>query len=209
MASLGVLADEREGWRPSAYRRTLWDCTMQFTFPSIKLADWRARRQELAESENHFATVILAHLAAQDTRRDVDSRKDAKLALIRALFDRGESRERVLSLFRFIDWLLALPAAVEQEVMAIIERWEEEGAVPYVTHIERMAIERGREEGQREEAARAVRRVLARRFGANATALDEQISATRDLTKLEALLDQAITVASLEDIRPSLEDAQG
>jgi flagellar biosynthesis/type III secretory pathway protein FliH len=117
-----------------------------------------------------------------------------------------------------------MPAAAEQEVLHIIEQWEEEQAVPYVTHIERMAIERGlergraegreegqregREEGQREEAARAVRRVLARRFGAAATMLDEQIVGIADLARLEAILDQAITATSLDDLHPLLEGTQ-
>jgi hypothetical protein len=233
VASLGVLADERSDWRPSVYRRALWGCATTFEFPIVKLADWRVRWAELEASENPFATVILAHLVAQDTRRDVVSRQGAKLALIRRLYERGEPRERILSLFRFIDWLLALPEAAEREIIDVIEQWEEravayvthmerlaiergreEGqreeaarAAQYVTHVERMAIERGREEGQREEAARAVRRVLARRFGVAAAVLDEQLAGITDLARLEALLDQAITAASLDDIRPLLDDA--
>jgi hypothetical protein len=216
VASLGVLADERSDWRPSVYRRSLWGCNMEFLFPIVKLADWRARWAELEASENPFATVILAHLAAQDTRRDVVSRQDVKLALIRRLYERGEPRERILSLFRFIDWLLALPEPAEREIIEVIEHWEEERAVAYVTHMERLAIERGREEGQRagreegqrEEAARAVRRILARRFGVAAVALDDQIAAISDVARLEAVHDQAITVASLDDMRPLLDDAQ-
>jgi hypothetical protein len=74
------------------FRRELWGCSDEFRFPIVKLADWRARREELEESENPFAVVILAHLAAQDTRRDVAGRQSAKLALIRRLYERGESR---------------------------------------------------------------------------------------------------------------------
>ncbi|MGH2411963.1 MAG: hypothetical protein ACRDGS_16600, partial [Chloroflexota bacterium] len=67
-------------------------------------------------SENPFATVVLAHLAAQDTQGKVQERRRVKIEMIRRLFARGYSRERVLSLLRFIDWLLALPSVIEKEI---------------------------------------------------------------------------------------------
>jgi len=67
--------------------------------------DYRTRRAELEASDNPFATVVLAHLAVQDTRRSAARRREVKLALTRRLYERGYSLERVLSLFRFIDWL--------------------------------------------------------------------------------------------------------
>jgi hypothetical protein len=35
-----------------------------FQYPVAKLADWRDRRAELEASDDPFATVVLAHLAA-------------------------------------------------------------------------------------------------------------------------------------------------
>ncbi len=110
MASLTVLGDEWANWQPSEYASALWGCALRFTYPAVKLADYRARREELEASDNPFATVVLAHLVAQDTRRSASRRRQVKLTLTRRLYERGYSRERVLSLFRFIDWLLALPA---------------------------------------------------------------------------------------------------
>jgi hypothetical protein len=133
-----------------------------------------------------------------------------------------------------IGWL-ALPEAAEREIIDIIEPWEEERTVVYVTHMERMAFERGREEGlrmerlaierrrevereegrragceegRRVEAKRLIQRVLARRFGVVA-ALDDQIAGMTDLAKLEALLDQAIIVTGLEEMSPLLDNTQG
>jgi flagellar biosynthesis/type III secretory pathway protein FliH len=221
VASLGVLADERASWRPQEYRRELWDCSLTFRYSIFKLADWRDQQEELAASDNPFATVLLAHLAAQETRHDVRGRQRAKLALVRRLYERGYDRQRVLSLFRFIDWLLALPAAAEQEVRVAIAQLEEERKMPYITSIERLAAEEARQEGHQEglqegraeEARRAVLRVVARRFGAVPSGLEDQLSAVTEVTQLETLHDVAITAASIEAVWTALEagaaDGQG
>lgn len=200
VARLAVLGDEQITWRPAAFRRGLWGCYEEFGYPVVKLADWRARRQVLEADDNPFATVILAHLAAQDTLRDVPGRQVAKLALVRRLYERGYTRERILSLFRFIDWLLALPQAAEDEVWSDITRLEEERQMTYITSVERRGIEKGREE----EAQRALRRVLERRFGAAASDLVDQLAGVHDLARLEALLDLAITAVGPDEVRALL-----
>ena len=175
-----------------------------------------------SEYDNPFATVVLAHLAAQDTRRDVPGRQAVKLALVRRLYDKGYSRERVLSLFRFIDWLLALPAAAERAVDRAIAQLEEERRMPYITGIERRAIERGlekgfeqglqegrqegRQAGRLEEARRAVRRIVERRFGAMPPDLDARLARAGDLPALEALLDAAIAATALDEVQRALAD---
>jgi len=126
VVSLAVLGDERATWRPARYTMGLWGCSMRFTYPIVKLRDYQARREELEASQNPFATVVLAHLAAQDTRRNVVRRQQAKLALTRRLYERGYSRARVLSLFRFIDWVLQLPSEQERAFWQEIRAYEEE-----------------------------------------------------------------------------------
>jgi hypothetical protein len=168
---------------------------VSFQYPLAKLADWRGRRYELEASDNPFATVVLAHLAAQDTRGDADSRERAKLQLIRQLYERGYSRERVLSLLRFIDWLLALPPELERRVRKAIEAIEEERQMPYVTSYERMAREEGRLEAKRE----AVREVVRARFGTVPQALEERL-ATADEATLNTLIQRAATAPSTDQL---------
>ncbi len=95
VASFAVLGDERLGWRPARYETALWGCELRFTYPIVKLRDYRTRRAALEASDNPFATVVLAHLAVQDTRRSASRRREVKLALTRRLYERGYSRERV------------------------------------------------------------------------------------------------------------------
>ena len=129
VASLAVLTDAQASWRPGRYNTDFWDCSVRFRFPVIKLLDWRKRRAELEQSDNPFATIVLAHLAAQETGRNVRRRQTAKLALIRRLYERGYDREQALSLLRFIDWLVVLPPELEQQVLQEIEAIEEEDAL--------------------------------------------------------------------------------
>jgi hypothetical protein len=204
IASLAVLGDEARNWRPARFRRELWNCYEEFGYPIVKLTDWRAQRQILEASDNPFATVILAHLAVQETRHDVPGRQGAKLALVRRLYERGYSRERILSLFRFVDWLLALPVAAQKAVWQDIAHYEEERQVTYITSVERIGIEKGRQEGLQEEARRMLRHVLERRFGAVPTELLDQLESVRDVAKLEALHDLALTATSPDELRALL-----
>ncbi|MBI2565596.1 MAG: fibronectin type III domain-containing protein [Candidatus Schekmanbacteria bacterium] len=74
-------------------------------------------------SVNRFAVVVMAYLGATRTR-DQKQRLAWKLRLVRMLYERGYNREEVVALFRFIDWLLILPAGREEEFRDEIERME-------------------------------------------------------------------------------------
>jgi len=58
-------------------------------FPTVKLLDYRARWAELEASQNPFATVVMAHLKAQETQADSEARKAAKWQLLRRLYEQG------------------------------------------------------------------------------------------------------------------------
>jgi len=203
VVSLAVLGDERAGWRPAEYATALWGCGTRFTYPVVKLADYRARRDELEASDNPFATVVLAHLAAQDTRGNAARRQQVKLALTRRLYERGYRRERVLSLFRFIDWLLELPGEEETAFWREIQAYEEERHMPYVTSVERMGVARGRQEGRqegRDEGIReALRRVVRARFQTVPEALEQRI-AEADRAALDRMLDRASVVQAVDEL---------
>jgi len=199
VASFAVLGDERPGWRPSRYETALWGCELRFTYPIVKLRDYRARRAELEASDNPFATVVLAHLAVQDTRRSASRRREVKLALTRRLYERGYSRERVLSLFRFIDWLLALPAKQETLFWREIQEYEEERTMPYVTSVERMGLARGLARGREEGARETLRPFVEARFGAVPPALEQRIAAA-DRATLDQLVARAAVVPTIDDL---------
>ncbi|YAG14829.1 Transposase [Nostoc sp. DSM 114161] len=89
VASLAVLGDENIKWRPNQFGYELFGCTVDFQFPVIKLLDYQQQISELEASRNPFATVVMAHLAAMQTKSDRLQRKQQKLALVRRLYEQG------------------------------------------------------------------------------------------------------------------------
>src|SRR5947209_17494651 len=109
-------------------------------WPAVKLFDYAARRAELERGKNPFAHVVLAHLAALETRDDPQDRRTWKFRLVRGLYERGFRKEDVRQLFRVIDWLMELPPALQEDFREEVDRYEEGRKVPYVTSIEREAM---------------------------------------------------------------------
>ena len=173
IASLAVLGDERTSWRPNHYQTEIWGCSVTFQFPIIKLLDYGQNWQALEEDRNPFAVVVMAHLKAQETRRDSQQRKQWKFNLTRRLYEQGYGRQDILNLYRFIDWLLVLTEGLEMEFRQEIEQFEQERQMPYISSIERMAMREARQE--------EVESLLIARFGE----LDAELSGI--ITPLMAL----------------------
>ncbi len=113
--SLAVLGDERVFWRPSTYGYTLGGCRLSLEFPIVKLLDYEQQWQTLEESNNSFAVLIMAHLKTKATTREPERRKQWKWSLFCRLFEKGYSREEVITLFRCIDQMMALPEELERQ----------------------------------------------------------------------------------------------
>ena len=149
VVSLAVLADTRDSFRPTSFRYQRWGCALTFAFPAAKLIDWEARWAELEVSSNVFALVVMAQIHAKRIKDDA-TRKDVKIALIRLLYERGYSRDQAVLLFNIIDWMLQLPRALEPEFAQAVHAIQEEKHMPYVNTMERLALEKGRQEGRQE-----------------------------------------------------------
>lgn len=201
VASLAVLADDEQNWRPNSYSYTLFGCRASLEFPIVKLLDYDAQWSELEQSSNPFSVVVMAHLKAKATRRDKFSRLQWKLRLVRGLYERGYERQDILELFRFIDWVMRLPEDLEDRFDEEISRYQEEQQMPYITSIERRAMARGELQGRLENAREAVIEVLKTRFEVVPQSMVEVINELNDLSVLKSLLRQAITIASLSEFQ--------
>jgi hypothetical protein len=147
VVSLAVLGDSEPNWRPDGYREANFGCQFDFRFPVVKLLDYAQQIELLEQSTNPFASIILAHLATMQTSQDPEDRCRWKLRLLRPLYQRGYSADEVRKLFRVLDWMIQLPDDIQLEFRQQLEQFEQEQRMPYITSIERMAIEKGREEG--------------------------------------------------------------
>jgi len=213
VASLAVLADDRPGWRPDHFGYELWRTRVSLEFPTVKLLAYKERWEELEESDNPFATVVMAHLKAQETRKDVEGRRRWKLYLIRRLYERGYRREDVVELFRFIDWVLRLPKEVEAMVWQEVYEYEQAKRKPYITSVERIGFQRGKEEGLQEGIQKGIQRGIRQgllrgikmglrlRFGAEGLRLLPEIYEIEDVDVLEAIQDGLETVKTIEELR--------
>ena len=89
---------------------------------------------------------------------------------------KGALKEDVLRLYRFIDWIMALPKDLTIKFKDEIKNYEEESQMPYITSIERLGIEQGAQE--------MVLEAIKEKFGVFDSAIQQQV---RKITSKEAL----------------------
>ncbi len=215
IVSLAVLADERLSWRPDRVHEGLWGCEMTFTYPIAKLADYRERWDELEAATNPFALVVMAHLKTQETRHQQMERKRWKVLLIRMLYRKGYSKDNVVGLLRFLDWVMQLPKELDKVCWDEVKASEEGKQMPYVMSIERISredglkqgwqqgLEQGLERGKQQGLQQAIALGVKLRFGNNAQtqALLTRIQHITDNDVLQKLVQALETVASLEELQ--------
>ena len=141
--SLAILCDSDKNWRPNEYHFTTFGSSLQFNFTSVKLLDYAEQWDELEASQNVFATIVMTHLKAQETKRSPAARKQWKLALIKRLYERGYDRSAILNLFTFVDWIMILPKATKVEFWQELKIYEEERKMRYITSVEQIGYDRG------------------------------------------------------------------
>ena len=189
VVSLAVLADIQASFRPTTFRYQRWGCELTFTFPAAKLIDWETRWTELRASANVFALVVMAQVKAKRVK-DGASRKDAKVALIRLLYERGYRRKQIIQLFNIIDWMLQLPKGLEREFLQVVYAIEEEKQMPYINTAERLGLEQGRQEGLKKGLKK----------GLEQGRLETRRATARNLIKLNVLSDAQIAEATNLDV---------
>ena len=150
----------------------------------------------LESDENPMALVVLA-------AQQVD-RFDAKWYLIRKLYDRGYSREEIIALFKFIDWVIRLSATEEIRLWDELQTLEEVNRMPYVTSVERIGMERGLQQGAQQGAQQTLLEILDERFGELPDTVSAAIHQIQDLAQLRLLHRQAIRSESLEEFQRAL-----
>jgi Domain of unknown function (DUF4351) len=150
VASFAVLGDTDPYWRPHSFHQSALGSRHDFSFQIAKLVDYKQRVDELAASDNPFAIVVQAHLAAQATKGKASQqrRRQRKYSLTTMLYERGWSEQEVIDLYRFIDWVLTLPLELETAFRDDLETYERGKNMPYISAIERMGEARGKVEGK-------------------------------------------------------------
>ena len=190
--SLAVLADDDPDWRPNHFGYSRWGFTTGTTFLPEKLLDHAAHWQALETDPNPFALVVLAHLKTLETRRAPADRQAWKVRLVKGLYERGFSANDVRDLFRFIDWIMDLPEALDQLFWQEVTQYEEEKHMPFLTTPERLGLKR--------VLLKGIELGLELKFGADGLTLLPELRAL-DHEMLEAVFDAIKTAASPDELR--------
>ena len=192
VASLAILADDDPSWRPHRFHYELWGTNVELRFPSVKILDYNDRWDWLEKSTNPFATVVMAHLKTMETAKDPSGRYRWKIDLIRRLYEKSYQKRDVILFFEFIDWVMSLPASLENSLWKEINEMEREKKMNYVSSVQRI--------GRQEEAVIMLGRIISRRFSIGQ---DDALPLFEGLTteQMEELAEFFVEAESLEDLR--------
>ncbi len=213
VTSIAVLIDNIRNFRPDTYTMKQFECTVHFKFPVIKLLDFDS--EEIADNNNPFAVVTRVQLAKIKSENNAEKRYSFRIDLTKELYRKDYTREQVIRLYRFIDYILTLPKPAALKFKKELELFEEAQKMPYITSTELIAreegllqgitkgitqgISQGITQGQLEEAQKAVLKVLDIRFGEIPYAVKKIIIFCDDLSKLEDYLQQAVLINALAE----------
>ncbi len=196
LMSVAILTDKNPTWRPNQYSKKLWGCELTLTYPIIKLIDFEADLERLAQSRNPIAKVIEAHLAALRTQTNTQLRFENKLRLVKNLYHLGYTKTEVLDLYTFIDYALNLEPDLEKQFMINMTQYEEEVVMQhYITSAERIGIEKGIETGER----KILKILLEQKFGHLAQNVIEKVDQANEL-ELEKILIASLKTNNIQEI---------
>ncbi len=201
--SVAILCDADFQWRPKNFGFNYPDTRLEFEFGICKLLDYQNRFQELENSDNPFATVVMVHLKTQQTVKNAEQRKSWKFSLIKRLYEKGFQEKDIRNLYRFIDWVMILPKALEAEFWQDFKEFEQEKTMTYITTGERIGYERGKQE----QGQVLIIRQLQKRVGKLAQELQTSIE-NLPLTELENLGEALLDFNSVDDLQNWLQNNQ-
>ena len=215
VSTMVILTDDNPAWRPDHYGYDLFGFKIDVHFPMVKLVDYAAQIEALLGNPNPFALVTAAHLLTRETKGKHQQRYSAKLRLAKLLYERNWDKQRVIDLFSVIDWMMQVPEHLEKQLLTEIGQFERNRAMPYVTSVERIGIEkgklegklegilegelRGKLEGKQEEAANLFQRLMTRRFGAIQPEIIKRVAAA-PCDQIEHWMDNIFDATSIDDV---------
>lgn len=140
--TLVILADENPEYKPEIYSVKRWGFEHTFKFPVIKLLDYR-NNIDIEAAVNPFEIIVYAHLKTLETKNNYPSRLFWKLKLVKLLYKKGFSKEDILKLYRFIDWIMVLPEELTETFHQEMFKYKEERQMAFITTAERIGIKKG------------------------------------------------------------------
>ena len=155
ITSVAIFTDKRKNFRPSVYKKDFLGASIIYKFNVYKVLD--AKVEDLEKSNNPFASVIEVVLTAlKKGKISENSLYDLKMKLLRKLYAKNFSREKISALLRFLKLYVRfenkeLISKFDEELDKITNQSNTMGLKEFVLDRERrMARKEGRQEGRQE-----------------------------------------------------------
>jgi hypothetical protein len=206
--SLALLTDDNPSFCPREYHRSRWGCEVIFRYPIIKVIDYREHLAELEASSHPFAIIVLAYLKTLETEGNVRERYRWKKRFLLELYQRGMKRERLLAIYKFIDWMMKLSEKLDSKIHDEIKTAQEAKVMSYITTAERIGMEKGMEKGREKGIKQsiptihqAIALVIQAKFGKPGQPLIKRAYQMHDLKTLQQRLERLRHAQSLSEAR--------
>jgi hypothetical protein len=207
ITTLVILTHQKVAENLGCYHYKFMETELSFKYPVISLQQWANRKQELYAATSPFALFILAQLTAIETHNDPMLRAEEKFRLVRRLYERGLSREKILEFYRLIDWLLLLPESLERQFIDNLQHFEEEMVMPYISSAERIGREIGKEIGIREGVVKGEAQLLQKliyfKFRQLPPWLEQQLNSASS-AQIELWSQRLLTASTLDELRQAM-----
>jgi hypothetical protein len=201
--SLAILGDESKSWRPTSYQYGLGGSQVRVDFLMVKLLDYQW--EDLEQSENIWAIMVMAHLKTKATTSNLTEREQWKGNLVRDLYQRGLTKLEIINLGKFIDKMMTLPPQLQLNFKTKLNQYEKEIQMPFLSTLEEMALE----QGAKSTSQTHIINLLEKRFGEIPETLIQTINQIEDLSLLEQLHLETISVNSVAEFEQLIPDSLG
>jgi hypothetical protein len=191
--TLVIMTDESKTYKPDKFEIKRWGFHLLCKYPLIKLIDYQGK-VDFDKAQNPFEIVTFVHLKNLETQEDNNERYFWKITLVKKLYQKGFSKQEIVNLYRFIDWVMTLKDDLAITFKNEIYKFEEESKMPYITSIGRLERKEGRKEGSEETAQEMVIEVIKEKFGIHDSTIHEQIKNISSQQTLKELIHKAIRI---------------
>jgi len=199
IAAIAIFADDNKNFKPSSFRYEFFDTKLVYKYRTYKILE--SSSEELINSSNPFALVVLAARNAINAKNNEGSKLKFKIELTRLLMQREFTQDKIISIFRFIDGVLELND--ETKVNIFYEEMEKLGGdkiMQVIGNVEKRGYKRGMQQGMREGILKAIKLGLDLKFGAAGMKLYPEIKKVKDIDILDAISECIRSAASLADV---------
>ena len=209
--SLALLTDTDANFRPTEYKVQRGEFLLLFRFPYKKIIDYRGMALDI--TRNPFGLVVQAYLKTLESEGNVSQRYRWKKQFLLQLYRVGFKKETVYALYRFIEWMMALPDELEEQLYYEIKEFEEGQPMSYITIAEKKGVQKGIKEGLQKGIKEGIQKgkiqglqhaiitILKVKFGEAGLAYADAIKTIEELDKLEDLLEKIEKVDTIEQLQ--------